>query len=41
MTDKGKCFNCGEITDDHVYPSERGEPKIYHCCNKCEEELNK
>lgn len=41
MTDNGACFRCGESTDFHIYKSERGENKTYHCCEKCEDELRK
>jgi len=39
--EKKPCFNCGALTNYHVYPSERGEPRIIYCCEECEEELNK
>jgi len=41
MTENGPCFRCGELTDFHIYESERGEPKTYYCCKRCEEELQK
>ncbi len=41
MTEKKPCFCCGELTNYHIYDSERGEQKTYYCCEKCEEELRR